>query len=233
MEQLPLKIIQRLSYAPDRYVLHTGVKSLFEECAVLADSATPYRLVFIQGARRSGKTHLAVKLFDSFMLQGRLPHLVDGSEFADWIKTRNSSNLNWDKDEILIVDDVDHYLRFVTSGESGTFVGLVERIRQSCGKIIFLSSDGIESLPCDDHVKSRLRAGSGLHIGVPEDIELPEILREIARQRGVKLPERSVLFLVRRLGREVGALERYLERLLHLSQVLGRSIKFPLVHDAL
>ncbi len=236
MQQLPLKIIQRLSYLPQNFLPHAGVREIFAELSSWKPDAN-YQIRYIQGTARAGKTHLAVTLFSYFTDSGFIPYIVDGSEFSKWLERRNLENggngLLWSAAEVLIVDDIDHYLKHLKPGQSGEFVGVIERIRNAGAKLIFLGELVVDDLPCDDHIKSRLRAASGLIIGAPGESELPSVLVEIARQRGIKLPERIISFLVRRLRRDIPALERYLERLLHLSSVLGAPIKGPIVQDAL
>lgn len=96
-----------------------------------------------------------------------------------------------------------------------------------------LSGASIESFPCDEHIKSRLTPGMGFSIGAPSEDELSELLQLMARQRGINLSDRKVDFLSRRIGRDIASMEEYLEKVSHLSGILGKSIKFPLLSDAI
>ena len=85
----------------------------------------------------------------------------------------------------------------------------------------------------DQHINSRLQAGSGFALGSPHESELPAIIDIMARQRGIKLTEKKQEFLERRLGRDLPAIEEYLERLVHLTNVLGKRVGFEALGDAL
>jgi chromosomal replication initiation ATPase DnaA len=80
---------------------------------------------------------------------------------------------------------------------------------------------------------SRIKASAQLEILPPAEDDVIKVITVLAKQRGFKLQPRSIEFIRRRLGRDVGSLEKYLDRLMHLAQVLGRSIKRDLISDAL
>ena len=79
---------------------------------------------------------------------------------------------------------------------------------------------------------SRLRSAVGLHLDTPDQDDLPQLLHAMATQRGIRLKQRHISYVLKNVGRSVPELESYLERLLHLSQVLGKTVKFPLIADA-
>jgi len=62
---------------------------------------------------------------------------------------------------------------------------------------------------------------------------MPRLVEMLATQRGIRLKERKIDFVVRRLGRDIGAVERYFDRVRHLADVLGQSVKFPVLSDAI
>jgi chromosomal replication initiation ATPase DnaA len=225
MNQLSLNIPPRLSYAAENYLPHAGVRDIL--AAAEGITAETFQLLYCQGSKRKGKTHLSVKLCDLFSRRGFYPRIVEGERIPAWLtELRDGST-------IIIIDDVDHYLRNVLPGDSGPFVSRIEELRTAKIPVIALSSVGIEELPCDNHVKSRLFPGAGLHLGSPDIEELPRLVTHMARQRGMLLSERKVGYVVRRIGRDIEAIENYLDRLDYLSNVLGgQGLKFQVISDA-
>jgi chromosomal replication initiation ATPase DnaA len=99
--------------------------------------------------------------------------------------------------------------------------------------LILLSREPLDHFEFDEHVRSRLIPGNGFEISPPEESDMPKLIDTIARQRGISLKDRKIDFIVRRLGRDIGALERYFDRVRHLADVLGQSVRFPVLGDAL
>jgi len=224
--QLPLKMSPRLPYTSEGFLLHNGVRNIVE----LIDQSFhegEFRIFFVSGKARRGKTHLSIYLFDSAARAGFYPRLVDGQELSVKIEDINAGN------KIVIIDDAHEYLVNVAAGNSGAFVKMVETLRVAKAKLILLSSVEVEELTCDDHVKSRLRPGQGLSIESPTDFSLSPLIQLMAKQRGLKLTDRKVNFLLRRLGQDIRSIEDYLDRVNYLSTLFGREVKFPLLSDAL
>ncbi|MCB0338895.1 MAG: hypothetical protein KDD53_04785 [Bdellovibrionales bacterium] len=231
MKQVALEIVPKLSYRPDLFLIHEGVASFYSE---LIDRLPKdrFEIAFVQGVSRSGKTHLSLRLYDDLLSENVYPILLEGHELEDWISNESETLKLCQQDWVVIVDNADSYFKGIAPGESGPFVRMVESLRLVGASLVLLSSASLDTLPCDEHVFSRLRPGLGYTIGAPAEHELSKLLHLLAKQRGLKLKERSTRFLMRRLRRDVPALESYVDRLLHLSQVLGKSIKFSLVRDA-
>lgn len=227
MHQVPLKLVPRLRYHGPNFVKHAGVSELcrLAEAMLVQQS---FGVISAVGAARSGKTHFAIWLCHQAYAGGRLPTLLSGADFAAWLADERPFDLGR---ELVVVDDADLYLSKLLPGQSGPFVGFVERLRVAQGMLVLLSSQGLESMPCDEHVFSRIRLGLQ-QFGPPHDEQVSELLVALALQRGLKLPARCVQFLSRRLRRDVAALEAYLQRLHYLAQVLGKSIKFEVIQDA-
>ncbi|MCB9030214.1 MAG: hypothetical protein H6619_04120 [Deltaproteobacteria bacterium] len=235
MEQVGLNIVPRLRYTPENFVFHSGTEQAWDAC-ISQLPLDSFQICYLHAANRYGKTHFSIALSDWLAKREMFPKLMDGLSFEKWLLQNflnDSKHIRTvDPSEVIIVDDADLYFDKITPGLSGPFVNFVETYRTAKAGIVFLSSKSIDALPCDNHVISRLKAGAGLSILAPSPEELPKILSALAKQRGVKLTERNILFLEKRLARDITSLEHYLDRLLHLSQALGKSIKFRLIADA-
>jgi chromosomal replication initiation ATPase DnaA len=233
MSQLPLNILPRLAYTPENFLLHGGIQKLYMETVSTACNGDAFSVAYIVGSPRSGKTHLGIMLAAALSSRRIYPRLVEGEALAKFIEDQELQCPPNGRCHAAIIDNAERYFQTIEPGQSGPFVNFVERLRKESGALIFLSSQELAALPCDEHVTSRLIPGSGLHIAPPDTEDLKELIAKMARQRGLSLSERKVQFLVVRLGRSVSSIEDYLDRLTHLSTTLSQSIKFPLLSDAI
>lgn len=226
-DQLSLNIRETLAYSARHFCKHQGVLNSFNGI-VQTFTEKRFAIIFVQGARRSGKTHMAVALSDVAAGLGVYPRLFDGQQLVE--KSRSLSDAS---EQVVLIDDIDSYLSTVTPGQSGSFVTFVEHHRMLGSTIVLFSEKGIQDLPCDGHVKSRLLAAVVDVIGAPAEDDLVAVLQAMAMQRGIRLSDRKVQYLTKRVPREIPALEEYLDRLYQLSRTLGKSVQFPVLADAL
>ena len=227
MRQLALPIRPALLYSPEGFVRHAGVSAVLDELVSLG-TGSAFAIRYIQGARRSGKTHTALRLHMDLVALGRDVLVIDGA--AGWEAARVRGAIT--PRSVVLIDDADHLLDALKPEDEGIFVTLVEQLRAVGGKVFLFAARPVAELKTDDHVCSRLRLAAGLAIGAPADGEFHVLLEALARQRGLRLRAREVAFLTRRLGRDIQSLEYYLERLEHLARVLAQPIRFPLVANA-
>lgn len=231
MEQLGLLLANRLSYSSKNFFEHAGVKECFQNSLAALNSPL-FSICYITGAPRYGKTHLSIKLSDTLMADEYLPKFVEGEEFASWLTTQFPKSTFTSLDRI-IIDDADKYFASIKPGASGPFVNFIETLRRASAGVVLLSRTPIEELPCDEHVKSRLLPGEGYQLTSPSEEDTETLVRLMAEQRGIKLKERKVGFLVRRLRKDIPSIEDYFERVMHLSRVFGQRIQYPLLNDAI
>ena len=237
MSQIPLNLITRLPYTRKNFICHEGVKELFRSVSTLFMSDT-FHLITIQGLPRTGKTHLSIALADQAGEQSRFPRIVEarsgaGNVFSEELSSAPFASLGGDV--VYLVDDADIVLctdLSLPASQSGPFVSFVEEIRKKRGKICLFMTKGVEEIAADDHVMSRLRAGTYFEIGPPGREEVKAIVKEIAYQHGLKFDSRELGFIERRVGGEIPAIEQFLQRLEHLTKTLGRPIDFLALKDA-
>ncbi len=229
--QLSLPMATRLGYRSDNFVLHSGVKEASDHLANVMSSPS-FQLAVLRGAPQSGKTHFSLYLCDFLQEQGRYPVLVEGGALSEKIE---ELTLAFDKHQgrIVLIDDADLYLEALRPGDSGPFVALVEACRLSQGKLLFLLDSEKTAFRYDEHVASRMLSGIEFEISAPLESEIPDLITQIAKQRGFYLSPKKIQYLSRRVGRDIMSIVRYVDRLGHLSRLLGKSAKFPLLSDAL
>lgn len=226
--QLSLNITPRHAYAPENFVVHAGVRECLTQCLALREHDA-FSIGFIVGAKRSGKTHLSIRLADELGRRGVYPRIIEGSDFKGVLE---GVGFECGKEDVIIVDDAQFYLESLHPGESGPFVAFVELLRVARAGLVLLSDRDIDAFAFDQHVESRIRPGNGFQITDPEEGDMAALIEAVARQHGMKLTERKIGFIERRVRRTVASVEDYFQRLVHLSQVLGRPIKFPLMSGA-
>jgi chromosomal replication initiation ATPase DnaA len=240
MTQLSLNITPCVSYGPDHFVAHEGLKEVllstqcFLSSGFLRDTQNEnqkFQIVFVQGGARTGKTHFSIFLCDVLSKAGRYPHLIEATKDLKLSEVLLSRQVT--AADVFIIDDAEDYLAALQPGMSGDFVSFIEALRVKGAGVVLLSSEPLESFPCDEHVKSRILPGVGPVISAPLESEVPEMLKVMARQRGMALSDRKVEFLERRLPRHIEQLEAYLDRVQYISHVTGKPVRFPILGDAL
>lgn len=231
MKQLSFQNPLPLVYEAKNYFLHGGVSSLYKSLDSLFDGSG-FRIALIRGPVASGKTHLAIKLADSFILKGHFVRILDGPQLPKFIKN-DFDPATLEERDLIIVDDFDDYLKSIEDSEIGGFVSLVEALRvKQAGLILLGEVSDLEIDRLSPHISSRLRPATGFEILPPHYEELSVLLEIMARQRGLSLKGRRLDPVFKNVSRSIGALSEYLERLLYMSQVSGQSIKSPLITKA-
>lgn len=230
MSQLALNLPTRLSCTPGNFLAHSGVLPALKiiEAALVSER---FFGAVICAPSRSGRSHLAIKIADLTCRARRHPILLSGADLLSWIAARPAENLI-SGEEVLIIDDLQYYLREAAPGSSGPFVMLCERARVVGAALIFLMDLGVSDLPCDEHIMSRIRSFQQLGIDQPDDSELPQLIEMMALQRGLKIKPNNVRYLSQHVRRSIADLERYFERVASLAVLRGDRIRRNLLRDA-
>lgn len=231
MRQLPLRIVPRLSYSSDNFVVHSGIEPSLGDLRGILDSPG-FSLTLLTGEARSGKSHLAIWLVDRLSEAARFARLLSGAELHDWLHAEFLET-PIGEDVIFIVDEAEVFFERLARQDSGPFVRFFETCRLAQAKLVFLSRISWEDFSVDSHAMSRLRTGFEFVLQAPGDHDFPQIIQHMARQRGVSLGEKKVGYIFRRTGRSVASIERCLDRVAHLSEVLGKRIDLALLADAI
>jgi chromosomal replication initiation ATPase DnaA len=231
MQQLALPILPQVVYRPEHFLMHSGVKGMFTEAQAVLSTDT-YGAVLITGVARSGKTHLAITLAAQLGGSGRFPRFIDGGALRQFLES-DLGELTFSADEVVIIDDIHLYLESVMPGGSGPYVNFIEKLRAARCHLLLTSRLELGDFPCDAHVMSRLKEATPLRIEDPDAESVAELLAIMARQRGIQLAGRKLEFLERRIRRSVASIEEYLEKVVHLTAVLGQRVSLSLLGDAL
>ena len=231
MNQLELKLQPKLSYSPENFVVHSGVRDILAFCLSEA-TQDRFSILFIPAAARSGKTHFSIRLSLEFSRRGFYPVIIEGDKFEEEA-AQLEKRATVDHTSVFIIDDVQKYFMAPAREDFGAFVHFIEFLRVRKATVIVLSSLELDELPVDDHARSRLVPGICPRLEAPSEDEMMELLETMAKQRGVVIRDKKKKFLSRRLPRDIPSLERYLDRLLLISDGTGKALKFSLLGDAL
>lgn len=230
MNQLPLDIQERIPYEPNQFIMHGGVASIYDELLALMNR-NEFRIAFVHGDSRTGKTHLSLKLADDLIGRGRVPHLYEADAQGSFLTRPNIATLG--HQDVFLIDNAELYLNTLLPGNSGAMVRFIEELRVASAAVIFFSSTPLSDLSADEHVLSRFIPGQGFTIRDPWPQDMPELLEAMARQRGRSLTERKITFLEKRLPRSFAAMEHYLERLGYLSRLSGKPATLSILGKAI
>lgn len=218
--QLPLPLRTRLSYDPARFLLHEGTAeliSLRDRIVAAQVEGLPHGgVVVVDAVARSGKTHGAVWLTSELVRSGWSVRWDEGDP-EDLFR----SFVGGDEVRVAVIDDAD---RVLTPALAGHLVAAWEKTRREPVWLLLLTSNRF-TLGENPHIASRIRAATLVELAPPQSDYLPDIVREIARQRGIRLRAGDVSWLLRRSERSIAALERRIGRGIHLATVVGKRFK--------
>lgn len=214
--QLSLELPPADPYSLFYFVPHHGVSeavALFEQAVDdLVKDPTAFRTIFIYGPSGSGKTHLVEGFALAAVSQGvSQEHLcqidLDNQGEAD---TR-------------CVDDNRWVAQFIARFEE----------RKSCGGLVLISSRTAPGEVTDNpHLTSRFLSGSVLRVYYPSEEELRPLLLSLLERRNLKLSEKSLHYLLRRLPIDPLSFDAIFARINELSLLQGKPAGFGVVREA-
>jgi len=227
MEQLPLGV--RLRAAATFEQFHVGpnaqVVALLEERAVRDGRATP---LWLWGARGSGRTHLlqavCARATAAGLRSGYLP-LAETWPQPDLL-------IGLEQLDVLCLDDVDRVSH--EPAWAARLFTLYNALLEHGRSLIFAASAppaGVEAAL--DDLASRFGAALVFQLRALNDTEQAEALQSRARALGIELPDETLLYLQRRLPRDLPTLCEALDRLDAAALSQHRRLTVPFVRSVL
>jgi chromosomal replication initiator protein len=133
--------------------------------------------------------------------------------------------------ETLIVDDL--HLLPDDAGLRNVLWQIFNDFNSSGRKIVMAGLSAPRELPfLDDHLISRLLWGLVARVDVSDDHSRQMILRKIAADRQVRIPDDVVDYILMTTSREVGDLINAFDALYRLSMTTQRRITLPLARES-
>jgi len=212
----------------DSFVVCDGNAGALQFSRRIADPDDPENLLYIYGPAGSGKTHL-LKAIGQVMGEHSL-RTVPCLSFRE-PTTADELCCRFAQAEALIVDDL--HLMPDDGGLRAALWQVFNDFHSSGRKIVMAGLYAPRELPyLDDHLVSRLLWGLVARVDVSDDQSRQMILKKIAADRQVRIPDDVVDFILMTTSREVGDLISAFESVFRLSMVLKRRITLPLAREA-
>lgn len=212
----------------DSFVVCDGNAGALQFARRIADRDDPENLLYIHGPVGSGKTHLLKAISRVIGVSGRqsVPCLSFREPAAADDVTRLFAGA-----QALIVDDL-HLMPDDAALRAALWQAFND-FHSTGRKIVMAGLYAPRDLPfLDDHLVSRLLWGLVARVDVSDDLSRRMILKKIAADRQVRIPDDVVDFILMTTSREVGDLISAFDAVFRLSMVLKRRITLPLARDA-
>jgi len=212
----------------DSFVVCDGNAGALQFSRRIADPDDPENLLYIHGPAGSGKTHLLKAIGRSMSANSNKP--APYLSFRESVTAGDLSS-RFIQAEALIVDDLQ---LMPDDGDLRAALWQVfNDFHSSDRKIAMAGLYAPRDLPfLDDHLVSRLLWGLVARVDVSDDHSRRMILKKIAGDRQVRIPDDVVDFILMTTSREAGDLIFAFESVFRLSMALKRRITLPLAREA-
>ena len=193
----------------------------------IADPGDPENLLYLHGPSGSGKTHLLRAISSAFAssASSSAPYLSCRA-----VKTSDDLRAPFDDAQILLLDDL-HLLPDDQSLRSALWQ-LFNDFYSNGRKVAMAGLYPPRELPgLDDHLISRLLWGLVARVDATDDQSRRMILKKIADDRQVRVPDDVVDYILITTSREVGELIKAFETLYRYALAEKRKITLPLARE--
>jgi len=215
-------------YTFDSFVVCDGNAGALQYARRIADPDNPENLLYIHGPAGSGKTHLLKAIAQNIGGNSKLAapyHSCRNPFTAEELLDR------FTRADALIVDDL-HLIPDDKSLRSALWQ-IFNDYHSSGRKIALAGMYAPRELPyLDDHLVSRLLWGLVTRVDVSDDHSRQMILKKIAADRQILIPDDVVDFILMTTSREVDDLISTFESLFRLSMTSKRRITLALAREA-
>lgn len=220
--QIALSLSSPVLYTETNFFSHEGTQEALKACSA-AIKNKKFSFILIQGNRRFGKTHLLLKLFALATESSLFPKLIDEKDFTYETLLGESDVFLLDNFDLMYVNN------FLTN--PAAFVNFFENCKKK-NRIIIASLTHPINIE-EPHTGSRINSAQSYSISIPNEQDIPSLCAAMASQRGIQLKGRKLDFTAKRIRRDIPSIEKYLERLIHISHRLGKSVEFSRLKGAL
>ncbi|MCB0323389.1 MAG: hypothetical protein KDD69_07435 [Bdellovibrionales bacterium] len=194
------------------FVPHSGVVqayTLLENTVErLAADQDGFNAIYLYGPSGSGKRHLAFGFQERAAAKG-----IPNDAFRIVLLP---------KDPALVTDD---FVREV--------IGSFEQCRARGGLFLAVGEHAPKAISSNPHLTSRLLSGSVTRLQYPQEEELRPLLASLSERRNLRLSQRSLDYLVRRIPSDPLSFDRIFDKISQISLAEGRPAKLGVVRQAL
>lgn len=211
----------------DRFICCHGNASALHFAKKIADPADPEKLLYIHGPSGSGKSHLLSAVCEKISHDAGRPvlQLSCGQITSDYNIISMFAN-----SPALLLDDLD---QLPDSDEARGAIWETFNNFYTAGRPIMVTGYYAPRnlVSVDNHLISRLLWGLVASTDASDDVSRRMILKKIADDRNVRIPDDVVDFLLITTSREVGHLVDAFERLYRYSLAQKRKISLALARQ--
>jgi chromosomal replication initiator protein len=212
----------------DSFIVCDGNAGAIQFARRIADPEDPENLLYIHGPAGSGKTHLLKAIGQ--VMRGAGKRVAPYFSFRDTCSADELCSL-FASANALAVDDL--HLMPDDGNLRAALWQVFNDFHSSGRKIVLAGLSAPRDLPhLDDHLVSRLLWGLVARVDVSDDHSRQMILKKIAADRQVRIPDDVVDYILMTTSREVGDLISAFESVFRLSMMLKRRITLPLAREA-
>jgi chromosomal replication initiator protein len=210
------------------FVVCDGNGAALQFARRIADPADPENLLYLHGPSGSGKTHLLKAIVGALgtAASAQVRYLSCRETFA-----AEDLSVRFADSAALLVDDL-HLL----PDDGDTRAALWQLFNDYYGTGRKIAMAGLyppRELPClDDHLVSRLLWGLVTGVDASDDHSRRMILKKVADDRQVRVPDEVMEYILSTTSREVGELISSFDALYRLSMAEKRRITLPLARTA-
>ncbi len=214
------------AYSFDSFVACDGNAAALQFARRIADPSDAENLLYLHGPAGSGKTHLLQSIARSLCPAESACYLTCRDSFSARELAARFSGASG-----LVVDDL-HLLPDEAALRDALWQ-LFNDFYSSGRKVALAGLLPPRELPhLDDHLVSRLLWGLVARVDATDDHSRRMILKKIAADRQVRVPDDVVDYILMTASREVGALIAAFEALFRLSMAEQRRITLPLARQS-
>ena len=211
VEQIPLRLNASEPFASDYFVPHSGVGQSLSQLLDLLERFQQekglFQTIYLHGASGTGKSHL-IQIFQ-----------------------RRAEELGLDSDAIFLRDFQDE-----TRNQDSEVAPLVSEYenRKTLGGVFFVASRlSLEQFSSNPHLLSRLKSGMILELRSPSIEEMRPTLISLLERRNLKLSERAIEYIVRRVPTNPLCLWAILAKMDDRALREGRTVGLYLIREIL
>ena len=206
-EQIPFELLPCRPYSLDYFVSHSGVTvamtAIEQAIDAVEKNSQHFELLYLYGGAGSGKTHLI-------------------SAYLEIVQSKRIAVERIDLEQVVAKDE----------GIS-QFISLYEKQKSEGGLLFIESRLAPADVTANPHLSSRLLAGTILQLDYPREEELRPIVRSLLERNNLRIAERSIEYLFRRMPREPLFFSELFAKISRLSLRTNRPAKFTLIKDVL
>lgn len=212
-----------------------------EKCAVLLEDALhegSETLIYVSGAKESGKTHLASAAIHYCEAHGKAVAYFAMNDLAGIDDSFEALFEELDSFDVVVLENIDRWLAVkddeqLEARERALF-NIFNEFKQSGQQLILTARASVGNLEIHlADLASRIQSGLSLTLSPFSDEAKQKILQNAAMERGLEMSDEISSFIIRRSGRNMGQLFAVLDSLDRASLEEKRRLTVPFVKKVL